>query len=179
MEIFTKNSAKCTVFQSTICNKFSSLMQAIEKATREMNVHNRLQSAPRKEAQSTQKATRERNIHNVKAKNYLPVHWGLKISSNANAFAELQQIASQQEEATSPTSGQAQLPEDSCLSPPTTNEHYLACYTLPPTAHQIISWPKKPPPPMANSPSASLSSIAWYVVKQKVSDALALLRPGI
>jgi hypothetical protein len=26
MEIFTKNSAKCTVFQSTICNKFSSLM---------------------------------------------------------------------------------------------------------------------------------------------------------
>jgi hypothetical protein len=28
MEIFTKNSAKCTVFQSTICNKFSSLMCA-------------------------------------------------------------------------------------------------------------------------------------------------------
>jgi hypothetical protein len=28
MEIFTKNSAKCTVFQSTICNKFSSLMIA-------------------------------------------------------------------------------------------------------------------------------------------------------
>jgi hypothetical protein len=26
MEIFTKNSAKCTIFQSTICNKFSSLM---------------------------------------------------------------------------------------------------------------------------------------------------------
>jgi hypothetical protein len=126
--------------------------QAIEKATREMNIHNRLQSAPRKEAQSTQKATRERNIHNVKAKNYLPVHWGLKIPSNANAFAELQQIASQQEEAISPSS-QAQLPEDSCLSPPKTNEHYLACYTLPPTAHQIISWPKKPPPPMANSPS--------------------------
>jgi hypothetical protein len=26
MEIFTKNSAKCTIFQSTNCNKFSSLM---------------------------------------------------------------------------------------------------------------------------------------------------------
>jgi hypothetical protein len=26
MEIFTKNSAKCTIFQSTIGNKFSSLM---------------------------------------------------------------------------------------------------------------------------------------------------------
>jgi hypothetical protein len=26
MEIFTKNRAKCTVIQSTICNKFSSLM---------------------------------------------------------------------------------------------------------------------------------------------------------
>jgi hypothetical protein len=26
MEILTKNSAKCTIFQSTICNKFSSLM---------------------------------------------------------------------------------------------------------------------------------------------------------
>jgi hypothetical protein len=30
MEIFTKNSAKCTVFQSTICNKFSSLMHINE-----------------------------------------------------------------------------------------------------------------------------------------------------
>jgi hypothetical protein len=29
MEIFTKNSAKCTVFQSTICNKFSSLMGSV------------------------------------------------------------------------------------------------------------------------------------------------------
>jgi hypothetical protein len=28
MEIFTKNSAKCTIFQSTNCNKFSSLMRA-------------------------------------------------------------------------------------------------------------------------------------------------------
>jgi hypothetical protein len=25
MEIFTKNSAKCTIFQSTNCNNFSSL----------------------------------------------------------------------------------------------------------------------------------------------------------
>jgi hypothetical protein len=31
MEIFTKNSAKCTIFQSTICNKFSSLMLHILK----------------------------------------------------------------------------------------------------------------------------------------------------
>jgi hypothetical protein len=29
MEIFTKNSAKYTVFQSTICNKFSSLMKQL------------------------------------------------------------------------------------------------------------------------------------------------------
>jgi hypothetical protein len=28
MEIFTKNSAKCTIFQSTNCNKFSSLMKS-------------------------------------------------------------------------------------------------------------------------------------------------------
>jgi hypothetical protein len=28
MEIFTKYSAKCTIFQRTICNKFSSLMSA-------------------------------------------------------------------------------------------------------------------------------------------------------
>jgi hypothetical protein len=27
MEIFTKNSAKCTIFQSNNCNNFSSLMQ--------------------------------------------------------------------------------------------------------------------------------------------------------
>jgi hypothetical protein len=104
-----------------------------------------------KEVQSTQRATRERNITNVKARNTIPFHWGLKIPSNANAFAELQQIATQQEEAISPSS-QAQLPEDYCLSPPTTNEHYLACYTLPPTACQIVSWLKKTPPPMANSP---------------------------
>jgi hypothetical protein len=31
MEIFTKNSAKCTVFQSTICNKISSLMLLLNK----------------------------------------------------------------------------------------------------------------------------------------------------
>jgi hypothetical protein len=30
MEILTKNSAKCTVFQSTICNKFSSLMNILK-----------------------------------------------------------------------------------------------------------------------------------------------------
>jgi hypothetical protein len=29
MEIFTKNSAKCTIFQSNNCNNFSSLMNSI------------------------------------------------------------------------------------------------------------------------------------------------------
>jgi hypothetical protein len=29
MEIFTKNSAKCTIFQSTYCNNFFSLMYLV------------------------------------------------------------------------------------------------------------------------------------------------------
>jgi hypothetical protein len=33
MEIFTKNSAKCTIFQRNDCNNFSSLMQYVSKAT--------------------------------------------------------------------------------------------------------------------------------------------------